>query len=222
MKYNFLLLPIITVLILTSCQNNQQENLFSTQDSLMIINEILEHRAKQDTFFRNSSDSPFKRDTTIKYQGLKYFEPNLKFYFKSKLHKYKNPDTVVVLGTKGEERKQLKYGYFELNFEGKKYKINVYKFTPYDSVRYSLYKDHLSFWFRDKTTVKETYEVGRYVEIGKENPNPEHIYIIDLNKAYNPYCAYSPIYSCAIPREEDYLDFEVRAGEKKYHNHYAY
>lgn len=218
MKYISLFLPILVILFLSGCQNKNLKPVFTTEDSLRIINEILEYRAKQDTFFRYSQDSPFNKDTSIKYEGLKYFPPNLNFYFKSKLYKYKNPDTVTVLGTKGEERKQLKYGYFILNIGGKEYRMNVYKFTHYDSTRYKLYKDHLSFWFRDKTTGKQTYDVGRYVEIGDENPDPEHIYTIDLNKAYNPYCAYSPIYSCAIPRDEDYLDFEVKAGEKKYHN----
>lgn len=209
---------LFIILILTiGCQKYNNKSAYNSQDSIKLVQEILNYRAEQDSFFRYSNDSPFNKDTSIRYNGLKYFEPDLKFYFKSKLYKYAYPETVVVLGTKGDERKQLKYGYFKLYYQGKEYKINVYKFTAYDSIRYKLYKDNLSFWFRDKTTGKETYEVGRYVEIGNENPDPEYLYTIDLNKAFNPYCAYSPMYSCAIPREEDYLDFEVRAGEKKYH-----
>jgi uncharacterized protein (DUF1684 family) len=45
-----------------------------------------------------------------------------------------------------------------------------------------------------------------------------HVYVIDLNKAYNPYCAYSSLYSCAVPRQEDRLTIAVRAGELKYHD----
>jgi len=44
------------------------------------------------------------------------------------------------------------------------------------------------------------------------------VYIIDFNKAYNPYCAYSSLYSCAIPRREDRIPTPVRAGELKYHD----
>lgn len=217
MKQSVHLLLLIALILNFNCQQKHQSLSFTTQDSLAIINNILQYRAEQDSFFRYSEISPFNRDTTIQYEGLKYFPPDIKYYFKSKLYRYDNPETVVVLGTKGEERKQLKYGYFVLNYEGKEHKINVYKFTIYDSIRYKLYKDNLSFWFRDRTTGKETYEIGRYVEIGNESPDPEYVYTIDLNKAYNPYCAYSVLYSCAIPREEDYLDFEVKAGEKKYH-----
>jgi uncharacterized protein (DUF1684 family) len=214
----FLSLTILLIsLLFSACQKQSSQLKRSSEDSLKILNEISAYRAEQDSFFRYSAGSPFKRDTTIHYNGLKYFDPDLSFYFKSKLFRYVSAETVIVLGTKGEERKQLKYGYFILPYKGEEYKINAYKITPYDK-NYESYKDNLSFWFRDKTTDKETYHVGRYVEIGDENSDPNHEYVIDLNKAYNPYCAYCSLFSCAIPRDEDILDFEVRAGEKKYHD----
>jgi uncharacterized protein (DUF1684 family) len=119
-----------------------------------------------------------------------------------------------VFGTKGEERKHLKYGYFMLTFEGQEYKLNVYKYVPGQQERSP---DLLSVWFTDATTGKETYEVGRYVDVGNENVDPDFVYMINFNNAYNPYCAYSAIYSCAIPRREDHLDIPIRAGELKYH-----
>jgi hypothetical protein len=42
--------------------------------------------------------------------------------------------------------------------------------------------------------------------------------MIVFNRAYNPYCAYTSLYSCAIPREEDHLDIPLRVGERKYHD----
>ena len=139
------------------------------------------------------------------------------------LHRYQHADTVIVMGTKGEERKQLRYGFFEFVVPDEygtptTLRLNVYKFTPYDTKRYARYKDNLSVWFTDKTTGKETYDVGRYVEIGNENPDPTHVYTIDLNKAYNPYCAYSSLFSCAVPRKEDHLTIALRVGELKYHD----
>ena len=187
------------------------------EDSLRIVNEIAAHRAEADSFFRNDPDSPFNHDSMTHYEGIKWFPPDVRFYFRSRLYRYDNPETVSVFGTKGEERRELKYGYFLLYFDGMKQNLNVYKFTPYDAKRYEVYKNLLSVWFTDETTGKETYEVGRYVEIGDEEPDANHIYIINFNNAYNPYCAYSPRYSCAIPRKEDHLSFAVLAGEKKYH-----
>ena len=44
------------------------------------------------------------------------------------------------------------------------------------------------------------------------------VYTLDFNLAYNPYCAYSSAYGCAIPRKEDWLDLAITAGEKKWHD----
>jgi uncharacterized protein (DUF1684 family) len=182
----------------------------------------VQYRKEQDNFFQHGPDSPFNRDTTFEYHGIKWFTIDPRYSATSVLHRYENPETVVVLGTKGEERKQLRYGYFELSVPdefGKPtlLRINAYKFTPYDHKRYTLYKNNISVWFTDETTGKETYEVGRYLEIGEEHPDPSHVYTIDLNKAYNPYCAYSDLFSCAIPRKEDHLNIALRVGEMKYH-----
>lgn len=48
--------------------------------------------------------------------------------------------------------------------------------------------------------------------------DPNHVYTIDFNLAYNPYCAYSPNFSCAIPTKEDFITIAINAGEKKFHD----
>lgn len=180
--------------------------------------EILAYRAERDSFFRFDPSSPFNRDPNVRYTGLKYFDINADFIFNSKLYKYALPETVEVYGTKGEKRKYIKYGYFLINYKRKSYKLNVYKYRDIDiKTGKENLKNYLIIWFRDLTTGDETYEVGRYLDIEEESPDPEHIYTIDFNKAYNPYCAYTPLYSCAIPREEDFLSIRIKAGEKKYH-----
>ena len=194
----------------------------SAADSVAIVQDNIEHRAEADSFFRSDPGSPFLRDTTIRYHGINWFPINPHFRGLSLLHRFADPETVLVMGTKGEERKQLRYGYFEFIVPGDQdalttIRLIAYKFTPYDGQRYALYRNSLSVWFTDKTTGQETYDVGRYVEIGDELPDKSHVYTIDLNKAFNPYCAYSSQYSCAVPRKEDHLDIAVRAGELKYH-----
>ncbi len=182
------------------------------------LEEIENFRKEKDSTFKYSPNSPFKMDTTIEFTGLKYFEVNPEFVFKSKLYKYAIPETVIVLGTKGEKRTQIKYGYFQFTYKGKNYKINVYKYPESvlkDGKEYL--KNYLAVWFRDLTTGDETYEVGRYLEVEEESPDPNFLYTLDFNKSFNPYCAYTPIYSCAIPREEDFINLRIEAGEKKYH-----
>jgi uncharacterized protein (DUF1684 family) len=126
------------------------------------------------------------------------------------------------MGTKGELRKELRYGYFEFAVPGDdgppvSIRMNVYKSDPSDSVQYSLYRNALSVWFTDETTGKETYDVGRYLDVGEESADPSALYTIDLNMAYNPFCAYSEVYSCAVPSKEDHIPIPLRVGEKKYH-----
>lgn len=213
---------IVLSIGISSCGKTPDLPLVSAADSLAIVDDNIEHRAEADRFFRSDEGSPFVRDTTIAYHGLNWYPINPRYRGYSVLHRYQHADTVIVLGTKGEERKQLRYGYFEFVVPDEKdapttIRLNVYKFTPYDVKRYALYKDNLSVWFTDLTTGKETYDVGRYVEIGSENPDADHVYTIELNKAYNPYCAYSDLYSCAVPRKEDHLAIALRVGEMRYH-----
>lgn len=211
-----------SLIFLSSCSEKATLPALSVSDSLAIVADNLAHRAEVDSFFRYDQNSPFRRDTLITYHGINWFPVNPYYRGRSMLHRYDHPDTVDILGTKGEKRRELRYGYFEFVVPGERETptvlgLNVYKFTPYDGERYLLFKDNLSVWFTDKTTGEETYGVGRYVEIGNEQPDPSFVYTIDLNKAFNPYCAYSNLYSCAIPRKEDHLDVMLRVGEKKYH-----
>ena len=40
--------------------------------------------------------------------------------------------------------------------------------------------------------------------------------LLNFNKAYNPYCAYSPRYSCPIPRSKNDLSVKIEAGVKDF------
>ena len=72
--------------------------------------------------------------------------------------------------------------------------------------------------FRDRTSGRETYGAGRYLDLA-ENRDGSETYILDFNEAYNPYCAYSPNWSCTIPPRENTLPVEIRAGEKNLPGH---
>ncbi len=181
-----------------------------------MIEETLAHRAFTDSLFRFSPQSPFLQDTSVHYHGLNYYPPDSTYCFASALHRYAVPAPVTIYGTKGEPRPMLRYGYFIISYGGKDYPLNVYKNAPADG-RTPADEQTLSVWFTDETTGRETYNVGRYLDVGDEDNDPHHTYFLNFNDAYNPYCAYTPMYSCAVPMKEDHLPFAVRAGEKKYH-----
>lgn len=186
----------------------KQENV-TTLDELY-VSKLQQERENKDWELTYDPYSPFNVDSNAVQEPLKYFEPTSEFIFKSKLHRNEKPDTVMILGTRGEQRKAIIEGYVLLNYKGQEHKLNIYKsFGPQGQSYHSI-------WFTDKTTGKETYIVGRYLDF-KLNPDPEYVYEIDFNRAYNPYCAYSDLFTCPIPTKDDYLDFEIRAGEKNFH-----
>jgi len=174
------------------------------------VEELIKERKEKDYSLQFDPNSPFNRDTTITFNPLKYYEPNPEFIFKSKLIQFDVQDTVQILGTRGETRPAILLGFLELKKDDKVHRINVYKsFSRTGEPYYSI-------WFTDQTTGDETYGVGRYLDFELNN-DPEFIYTIDFNRAYNPYCAYSAMFTCPIPRPEDYIDMAIEAGEKNFH-----
>jgi hypothetical protein len=184
------------------------------------ISEIEKFRQEKNDYMRNNSDSPFNSGKGVEFNTLNYYDPDPGFVFKSKLYEYEEKDTIIIFGTKGEERKVVRFGFVKLNYKGDEFNVNVYEGTSKTG------EEYYSIWFTDKTTGEETYGVGRYIDFelvfkaGRQdnvNPDKNFIYTIDFNLAYNPYCAYSPEYSCAIPTKEDYIDLAIDAGEKNFH-----
>lgn len=203
------LISVISILFLlfliTGCGKN------FTPEQKEYISKIEKSRKEKNEWMKNDPNSPFNFKGKVEFHDLKYFDVDPDFVFKSRLYEYEPKDTITIFGTKGEERKTVRYGYVQFNYSGNDYKVNVYQSIARNRMIY------YSIWFTDITTNKETYGVGRYIDFEKEE-DPDHLYEIDFNLAYNPYCAYSPDYSCAIPTKEDYIPIAIKAGEKKFHD----
>ena len=205
-KINSVLLisSLFLTLLLGSCGKNY------TPEQKKYIASIEKFRQEKNEEMKDDPDSPFNRDPNAHFSPLKYFDVDPGFVFHSRLYYYNPQDTVEILGTKGETRKIVRFGYVKFDYKGKDYKVNVYKGgTPSG-------KEYYTIWFTDKTTGEETYGVGRYLDFDL-NSDTNFVYTIDFNKAYNPYCSYSAIYSCAVPTKEDHIDLAVEAGEKSFH-----
>jgi uncharacterized protein (DUF1684 family) len=71
--------------------------------------------------------------------------------------------------------------------------------------------NHITLFFSDLTSGTETYAAGRYVDVFL---NPQGIYELDFNRAYNPYCYYNESYQCPYPPPENRLKVPIRAGER--------
>lgn len=204
---NFILSMTVVVLLISLSGCGKQY----TPEQEKYIAEVEQGRLEKDEYMRDDPNSPFNYKGPIEFHPLNYFDVDPAWVFKSKLYEYESKDTVSVFGTKREERKSVRYGYVTINYENQNININVYQgATRSGEVYYSI-------WFTDKTTNNESYGVGRYLDFELVN-DPGHEYEIDFNRAYSPYCSYSPNYSCAIPTKEDYIDIPITAGEKKFHD----
>ena len=199
---------ILTIVFCSICFVSCQKNYSPEQKKY--IQDIEKQRQDKDDFMKNSPESPFNQDKNASFHPLKYYIVDPDFVFKSRLYKYGIKDVIKIFGTKGEERKAVRFGYVKFNYKNTEYKIKVYEGTAKDSSMY------YAIWFTDKTTGDETYGVGRYLDFDLNNDS-DYVYTIDFNLAYSPYCSYSAKYSCAIPSKEDHIDLAIEAGEKKFH-----
>jgi uncharacterized protein (DUF1684 family) len=178
------------------------------KERISMKEEIESFRVEKDNFFKNSSQSPLEEEDKKKFSGLKYFPVDLKYRFVIELKKYDKPENLTIVTSTGEERPAFKIGYFEFEIDGKKFKLQAYKFVDRKTP-----DDYVFVPFTDLTTGKETYEAGRYLDLHKDDYGK---YILDFNLAYNPYCEYNEHYSCPIPPKENRLDVAIKSGEKRY------
>ncbi|MBI3505900.1 MAG: DUF1684 domain-containing protein [Proteobacteria bacterium] len=145
------------------------------------------------------------------YHGIEYFPIDLSYRFNVKLVPDPAAQTLAIKSTRSADRKAERAGWFEFTVGGKPQRLAATRL-----IEPGFPKDALLVLFHDLTSGKETYGAGRYVE-------PERLatgeYILDFNRAYSPYCAFSEHYNCPLPPQENYLKAAIRAGERdsKYH-----
>ena len=113
----------------------------------------------------------------------------------------------------GTEQHFFKYGTLKFSVGGIACRLFVYQSE--DLMKTPKYKDYLFVPFTDKTTGKESYASGRYLEFYSSDIQGNK-FKLDFNGAYNPYCAYASGYHCPIPPKENSLPVAIRAGEMKF------
>lgn len=206
-------LPIIAVwvgLVFTVGCGKQADRYPPEQQS--IVDAILKERAAKDSAFAHADWSPLLPEDKPRFSGLKYYPVDLSMRFEGPIVPYDSTIRDTIYGTKGDLRPALKYGYFPFHYRGKEYRLQIYKILRDDPAA----NNYLFLGFTDATSGKETYGAGRYIDLTE---NRQNHYVVDFNLAYNPYCAYNPRYTCAIPPEENHLPFAVKAGEKIFKKH---
>lgn len=185
-------------------------NIFAQEEKLQSSQEFQE---ELNFSFTDSLHSPLIKEDRLHFKGLDFFPIDEKYVVKAKFVKLKNQKPFDMPTTTARRPKYIKYGELHFIIDSKDLVLTVYK--NIDLSKRKGFKDYLFLPFLDATNGKETYGGGRFLDMRIPKSNEV---IIDFNKAYNPYCAYNPIYSCPIVPMENELDVAINAGVKKFHD----
>lgn len=174
--------------------------------------EIIQFRHDLNADYMNPEKSPLDEDLRDKFRkagGHPFFEIDKNYRIEAKFKKH--IDTLTVKIPTSSERMAVfdKYGEASFIMNGKEYTVTIHQ--SHRSREMEEYKDWLFFMFTDLTNGEETYGGGRYIDL--RIPEGETI-IIDFNKAYHPYCAFTYGYSCPVPPKENFMNAPITAGIK--------
>ena len=117
----------------------------------------------------------------------------------------------------GRTAEYRQFGTLRFEQNGHSFVLNIYQNLRL--LQMPEYKDYLFLPFKDPSNGQATYGGGRYLELrlGDIQEKAEKTtMILDFNKCFNPYCAYSDGYNCPVPPRENHLATLVEAGEKNF------
>ncbi len=163
--------------------------------------------------YADAKTSPLLPDDLKVFKSLDFYPANEKFYVVAQFIRTANEQPFEMKTSTDRKPVYVKYGEAHFNIDGQFFKLNIYR--NIELSKKEQYKDYLFLPFSDLTCGSESYIGGKYIDL--KIPQGDTI-VIDFNRSYNPYCAYSPKYSCPkVPLEND-LKIEIRAGVKKFHD----
>ncbi|NHN61025.1 MULTISPECIES: DUF1684 domain-containing protein [Halorussus] len=169
--------------------------------------ELESHRTEKDDFFAEHPQSPIPPEERETFDGLDYFDPAPDYRVTATVEVHEQPDPVELEVSAGPPQRYLRVATLHFELDGEADELAGY--------RQEADEDGLFVPFRDKTTGQQTYDGGRYMEFETEGGlDDASEMVLDFNLAYSPFCAYSETFACPLPPEENWLDAEIRAGEK--------
>lgn len=173
-------------------------------------------RRLRDKDFRNPALSPLLPNDFAKFDGLKYFAFDQKYWIKASFVKTTEKKSFLMPTSTGSSRKYLKIGTLSFKLNDKDILLSAYIFEwAADHPKAKEEIKDLFVPFKDLTNGEETYSAGRYVYFRMPKEGEEAI--LDFNLAYNPSCAYgNGDFVCTLPPKENFLQVEIKAGEKKF------
>jgi hypothetical protein len=136
------------------------------------------------------------------FGGRVWYDVSERYRVPAKFVPYDPPRKIPIVNVIDEVSDEDAPGYVEFRLGGRTYKL--------DAVGDG---DGLFFIFRDATAGNGTYPPGRFLYVEKK-PRPGAKFMLDLNRAYNPPCAFSEFTTCPLPPKQNILKVKIEAGER--------
>ncbi|NVK82882.1 MAG: DUF1684 domain-containing protein [Cytophagia bacterium] len=195
-----LIIPCIIVLSLAKAQDGNY------------LQEIQAWQEELNQEYLDPNKSPLSNKDRRNFKGHAFYPISEKYQVKARFEP--TPDSKPFpLGTsKGTTKVYKRIGILHFELDGQAYTMEAYV----EQRRFSLpgQPTYVFLPLVDETTGNETYGAGRYMHYEGIPEGTE--WVIDFNKLYNPYCAYSDNYECPKVPEANYLPVKVEAGIKGY------
>ncbi len=177
---------------------------------LSYTQKIAQHRAEYKADFLKEARSPL---TAIDTAFLDFFPANIAYQFDAKFERTPQAEPFELPTYSGQKRDYVQYGVLKFEFNGQPQSLNIYQNLRL--MQDSSYRDYLFLPFKDLTSNESTYGGGRYLDF-KQGDIRDGFLVLDFNKCYNPWCAFSDGFNCPIPPAANHLKIAVEAGEKKF------
>lgn len=186
------------------------------QKSYDFEKDIAKYRKKEAKKFKSPAKSPIKdADARKHFEGVEYFEPNKSYRVVADVVLAEGAEPFEVPTSAGRKKQLVLWAVLEFELNGEKLQLESYRNVSIMNM--PAYRDYLFIPFKDATCGKETYGGGRYIET--TIPKSGNTIVIDFNKAFNPYCAYSDGWNCTLVPEANWLEVEIRAGARGWLDH---
>ncbi|MEJ6792452.1 MAG: DUF1684 domain-containing protein [Lacinutrix sp.] len=173
-----------------------------------------DYQKEQNAKFKDALKSPLTEKDRKTFRALDFFKFDSAYLVTANFKRVLNETPFEMPTTTDRKPMYVKYGELSFVLNNKECKLNIYQ--NIELVKREGYENHLFLPFIDETNGEESYGGGRYIDTSR--PEGDTM-VLNFNEAYNPYCAYSPRYSCPVVPLENSLDVRVEAGVKAYDKH---
>ena len=174
--------------------------------------EIAQYREGQNAEFLDPAKTPLSNKQRKSFKGHDFYPVDTAYRVEARFEATPRSRPFPLATSTGKQQIFRRLGILHFELKGEEYTLEAYvqsgRFVPTNS------KQYVFLPIMDATTGKTTYDAGRYLTY--EGIPEGETWIIDFNKLYNPYCAYSERFSCPVVPEANHLPIAIEAGVKDY------